>query len=443
MSRTRLVVAALVLIGLGLLVWQRTHRAVSAAPEVMELGPETWESARQLLPDGILDRYRQGDYRNPVLDLGAADVRPIEMPPDFRAASAANRGRYALDAAGSIVDTRSGERPERIEGLPFPDVDAADPAAATKIVWNYFYAQWYRGNSHFLSHLVMMSRAGVERSLVSDVRMRLLDGAPETRGLPNPHGLTQQMLAHVVEPADLAGTVSLTWRYRDASPDSVWTYVPGLRRARMVSPLNRSDGFLGSDISLDDGAFFDAKPETFEFRLLARRDGLVLVDPFSLAGDADLVAVPGGGWRTVWKDVPAIGADDPTWTGAPWAPVGAALARRPLWILEGRPRDPNYLYGRLELYLDAEIYHGAWVLKFDRANVLIGTYQVLQGVFFEPAAGVWIPSGGVTAQIAENRLYDRATVVRFPPRNPNNPADYRVPLDANDFSPDVLVRFGR
>ncbi|HWP67041.1 MAG TPA: outer membrane lipoprotein-sorting protein [Candidatus Limnocylindria bacterium] len=443
MTRWRLVVPVLVAILLALLVWQRAHRPVAAFSDGIEIGPDTWEQVRELLPVGILERYRDGDYRNPLVDLDAPGVLPLEMPPDFRAASEANRGRFTLDDAGSIVEVGTGERPGFVEGAPFPDIDAADPAAGTKIIWNYFYAQWYRGNSRFLTKLVMLDRGGIERELVSDVRMRVLDGAPEARGLPNPHGLRLQSLALVVAPADLAGTVSLAWRYRDASPDSVWTYVPGLRRSRAVSPLNRSDGFLGSDISLDDGPFFDAKPETFTFRVLDRRDGLVLVDPFSLRGEAELIAVAGGGWRSVWKNVPQIGADDPAWSGVPWAPASAALARRSLWVIDARPRDPNYLYGRLELYLDAETWAGAWVLKFDRAGALIGTYQVAQGTFYEPVAGVWIPAGGIAAQIAENRLYDRATVARFLPRSPNNPADYRVPLAADDFSPDVLVRLGR
>jgi hypothetical protein len=41
--------------------------------------------------------------------------------------------------------------------------------------------------------------------------------------------------------------------------DSSWSYVPALRRVRAVSPANRSDGFLGSDVSQDDGRFFDGK----------------------------------------------------------------------------------------------------------------------------------------------------------------------------------------
>ena len=53
----------------------------------------------------------------------------------------------------------------------------------------------------------------------------------------------------------------------------------GEGRVRAVSPANRSDGFLGSDMSQDDGPFFDGKPEDFEWKLVGKRDGLRIVDP--------------------------------------------------------------------------------------------------------------------------------------------------------------------
>jgi len=275
--------------------------------------------------------------------------------------------------------------------------------------------------------------------------MRYYDGAPEARERPNPNNLLLQVLACLQRPADLQGTASLTWRYRDPDKhDSLWTYVPGLRRARQVSPLNRSDGFMGSDLSIDDGPFFDGKPEDFEFRLIGRQQQLVLADPFSVRGEAEIVALPGGGWRTVWKDVPPIGADDPRWKGVPWAPVSAVLVERPVWIVEAKPRDPNYLYGKIVLRLDAETYHGAWVTKFDRGGVLFASYQVARGAYYPVDGGrSYISAGGIALRIAENLLYDRATVVLFPPRNPRNPADYRVPLPAEQFNVDALARLGK
>jgi hypothetical protein len=410
-----------------------------------ELGPANWQQAQGLLPEEILDHYRLGEYRNTIVDVSGPRFMSLALPAEFQDASRQNEGRYALSAAGAIVEARSGVPPRFILGYPFPTIDPADPEAGTKIVWNYFYNNWYSGDCHFLSELVMLNRHGVERSLRTDVKIRVYDGTPAARDRANPQNLFTQTLATVTHPADLAGVVSLTYRYRDAGKhDSMWTYVPGLRRTRQVSTLNRSDGFLGSDISLDEGAFFDGKPEDFTFRVLASSEQLVLVDPFSVRGEADLVPVPGGGWRIVWKDVPRIGADAPGWTGLPWAPISAVLVRRPIWIVEAVPKDPNYLFGRIVLRVDAETFHGAWTSKYDRAGTLLISYQASRGAYYRRGDdGSYVPAGGIAVRTAENFLYSRATVVIFPPRNPNNPADYRVPLEAGEFSSAALMRLGK
>jgi hypothetical protein len=409
-----------------------------------ELGPGNAEAARGLLPDEILEHYRRGEYRNRILELGRPGQLGLENPPDFQAASDDNRGQYALAPDGSIVDMGTERQPPFILGLPFPDVDESDPEAAAKIVWNYFYATYYRGDYHFLTELVMLGRRGIERRIATDVLTRVYDGVPEAHGRANPQNLLVQQIATVLSPADLAGTVTLIWRYRGpARPDSVWTFVPGLRRVRQVNPLNRSDGFLGSDMSLDDGPFFDAKPEQFTYRLLGRQEQLVLVDPYSVRGEAELIAVSGGGWRTVWKDTARIGAEDPRWDGLPWAPVSAALARRRVWVVEAVPKDPHYLYGRLVLRIDTETYRGSWVTKYDWAGVPVASYQVSTGAYYSPDAHTWVSSGGIALQTAENLAARRATVVLFPPRSPDNPADWRVTTSAERFSPDVLARLGR
>jgi Protein of unknown function (DUF1329) len=409
------------------------------------LDASTWQQAEGLLPEEILLHYQHGEYVNQVADPSQPGYLDLRYPADFRAASEANRGRYALSAEGSIVEASSGEQPAYIFGLPFPDIDPADPQAATRIVWNYFYSFWYNGNSHYLNELVMLNRGGVERRIATDVWTLLFDGAPEAAGKPNPNNLLLQRFARVTSPADLEGTTSLTWRFRDADKhDALWTFVPGLRRARQVSALNRSDGFLGSDLSLDDGDFFDGKPEDFTFRLLERRDQYVFMDPYSIRGDAELLPVPGGGWRILWKNVPRIGADDPDWRGVPWAPVSVVLVRRPTWIIEAIPRDPNYLFGRLVLRIDAETYRGSFASKYDRADQLLTSYQISNGAYYAVDDGAaFVSAGGTTVRTAENFLYDRATVVLFPVRNRKNPADTRIPARPELFTVDALSRMGK
>jgi hypothetical protein len=433
------------LIAVALCVTGGAAAALATLGEGDILRAANWQAAEGLLPEEILAHYQRGEYENRIADLAAPGYRSPALPPDFQAASRANRGRFALNAATSIVEVTSGRQPRFIMGTPFPDVDPGDAQAATKIVWNYFYSSWYNGDCRFVNELVLLDRQGIERAVRTEAKIRMYDGAPEARDRDNPNNLLLQNLAQVVYPADLQGIVSLTWRYRDGDRhDSLWTYVPGLRRARQVSALNRSDGFMGSDISLDDGDFFDGKPEDFTFRLLGRQEQLVLMDPFSLRGESEIVPAPGGGWRLVWKDVPRIGADRPGWPGVPWAPVSAVLVRRPVWVVEAVPKDPNYLYGRIVLRFDAETYLGAWASKYDRAGSLLLSYQVSRGAFYNPGGGTqWVPGGGVVVRTAENLLYDRASVVLFPPRNPNNPADFRVGHPAELFGADALMRLGK
>ena len=349
-----------------------------------------------------------------------------------------------MNERGTIVERDTGRQPSYIFGLPFPDIDPADPAAGVKIVWNFNYVTWYGGDDHFVSELVMLGERGIERRVQTEVYTRVYDGAPEAESRANPDNVVLQRLARVLWPADMAGTASLSWRFRDPGRhDLLWSFVPGMRRVRQVSALNRSDGYIGSDISMDDGPFFEGKPEDFSFRLLERRDMLILMDPFSLRGDVELLPSRGG-WRIIWKDTPRIGADLPGWQGLPWAPVSAVLVRRPVWIVEATPRDPNYLYGRILLRFDAETYRGTWATKFDRADQLLASYQASSGAFHSPDDGAtWIAAGGVTARIGENFLLRRATVVLFPPRNENTPSDFHVDNPSALFTSAALMRTGR
>ena len=250
-------------------------------------------------------------------------------------------------------------------------------------------------------------------------------------------------------PADLQGTASLSWRYRDPDKrDSVWAFVPALRRVRAVSPANRSDGYLGSDISGDDGFFFDGKPEDFEWKLVGKRDGLRIVDPDAVAGPLPIKPAPGGGWITLTDlNPPTVGYRTPGWTGVAWAPIdlGARQARRSGWS-KATPRDKYYLYGRLELWIDAETWDGAWNRKFTWAG-RARAYHAGDGRR-ESRVGSgdnaeWMAAGTMVCACAENTKANRATLGGHAARA-DSPGFYRrVPLDAKFFDSMALTRFGK
>src|SRR2546426_8460587 len=157
----------------------------------------------------------------------------------------------------------------------------------------------------------------------------------EERIKNNPQNFLYQQLVVVNGPNDLQGTGSLSWRYRDPQKrDSSWASVPALGRVRAVSPANRSDGFLGSDMSQDDGPFFDGKPEDFDWKFKGEVDQFRLADPMNLDGQSSDVWIATGGWRANWPDTKFLGYMDPKWKGLSWAPITAG-AREPEVLLGG------------------------------------------------------------------------------------------------------------
>ena len=234
---------------------------------------KSWQKAEGLLPPEILKHYKDGEYINKFVDWPAAK---FNTPPDFKAGSDANVGKFTTSPEGTIIDKATGKQPPYVIGFPFATIDEKDPAAAVKILWNNYYRTWYFGNIVAESQINWVNPKGLERRADLKASFVYYDGIPQDE-MPgaNPDNFLFRNLALVTGPADLNGTAALTWRYRDPGKrDSTWSYVPALRRVRAVSPSNRSDGFLGSDTSQDDAQFFDAKAEDFEWKLAGQTDQL-------------------------------------------------------------------------------------------------------------------------------------------------------------------------
>jgi len=398
-------------------------------------------AVKDLLPPPILKHYENGEYRNKLVSypLGGAKW---EAP--FLAATEQNAGQLDVDANGSVVYKSTNKQPDYLYGIPFPTIDANDPNAAVKIVWNQFLAYWSGGSSFNVTRVTMLQPKAIDRDIHADGYFNFWDGQAEKYRKPNPNNLQSQFLGVTTYPTDLQGTSSMSWRYRDADQrDSVWAFVPALRRVRAVSPANRSDGYLGSDISGDDGFFFDGKPEDFTWKMVGKRDALRIVDPNSVAGKVPVNPAPGGGWEALTFDnPPMVGFEDPSWTGVSWAPIAAGLAKRPVWVIEGTPKDRYYLYGKIELWIDAETWDGAWNIKYNWQGEVVHSYQTMARVNQPAGDGEYIFASTQVWACAENFKMNRATLGGMR-ANPKAPFVRRGPMDPNLFDPQALSRYGK
>jgi hypothetical protein len=409
------------------------------------LDQSNWQKAEGLLPPEILQHYKDGGYANPVVDW-PADF--FNWPTDFKAGSEANAGKFDIGEQGQVIDKATGKQPPYLIGFPFPDIDPQDPKAGIKVIWNFFYRTWYFGNSRNESQLNWVAPRKLERRTDVDVSFKYYDGVPDYEREENPQNFSVQFLTIVVSPADLNGTANLSWRYRDPSKrDSSWAYVPALRRVRAVSPANRSDGFLGSDMSQDDGPFFDGKPEDFTWTLKGEKDQLRLVDPNSLKGTSKQMWLDGGGWRADWPDIPFLGYMDPNWKGLAWSPHTGALAKRRHWVIEVVPEDRYYLFGKMEMYVDKVTFQGSWSRKFSWKGELLNTTQVMAFIpnkVTRPDNGrvEFVQGSTMAFQCVESIKGNQATVAGIK-STPKSGFDSHISFEPGFFDMNSLSRFGK
>jgi hypothetical protein len=433
--------------------------AITEVPDGTMLSKDNWQIAQGYLPDEILELYKRGDYANPIRKIDGS--KGMVFDPRLKELSQQNAGKFDVDEKGTVVDKSTGKRPQVIIGWPFPDIQASDPKAGIKAMWNYLYTLSWAGSFHTVSPLNWVERgSGVTRRIEIDVHFKYYDGQPpefQEKVGDNPLNILNRTMGVVKAPADVQGIVSLNWRFREGDKtDQAWTYVPALRRVRPINPANRADGFLGSDLSQDDGSYFDAKPEEFDFKLIG--DGWVLgtydnkgIDTPSwpkklddLSPASPLIDHSDIGWRISYPQVPLIAAQDPDGAGkglVAWAPLQEALVARPVWIVEAVPKNPYYIYGKQVMYFDKENFRGYWKSKYDWKGGVLMNYQVPESLIWkiDGAPGYMRLSYAGGVAIVNNFKADRATVSGLPVADTDNWID----IPDTIYETERIVRYGK
>ena len=409
------------------------------------LDQSNWQLAKDLVPPEILRHYERGEYRTKI---APSPTERHHWDADFEAASEENAKYLDLDERGTIIDKRTGKLPDYLYGIPFPHIEPNDPKAGTKVAWNNQIYWRNTGNSSYNSFIGVLNPTGLDRETLQDVVFLFYDGqGPRLKPKENPLNLSMQYISVASSPADLNGTAALSWRYRDGEKrDSLWAYVPALRRVRAISPANRSDGTYGSDISQDDGGFFDGKIEDFAWKLVGQRDALAIADPATLAADMPAPTPwKDGGWLMVPPELPTIGYRTPGWTGLAWAPTDPVFVKRKVWVIESVPHDKYYLYGKLELWIDQESWSGVYNRKHAWDGDLVQNYTVTLGrnhLAGPPGAQEWLWYGPVAYFCVEALKANRASCAG-PRSRAGAPSVRRIPLDPKMFDASALTRIGK
>jgi len=366
-----------------------------------------WQKAEGLLPDSVLDWVKKGEF---VLNIGEIQWDPNDYWTEACIRSMeTNKGKYVLDADGLIADATTGETPKFVEGTPFPDVDLEDPRSAFKIMHNRTFYGYTIGNILYPLTGIWVARAGYEREVQVEFLQYPMVGFPGARKEKNPKGVEQYGIVRVVSPYDIAGTNIMSWRYLDNRQDMTFGFIPAIRRVRRMSPANRSDAFIGTDICIDDATGFAGKISSVEWKPTKKKMALV---PFLDEKPQSLVQNERGEWMSTRGIKPVIyGYEKKDWQGAPWAPTNLVWAKREVLILEMKPKDPYYNYGTQYLWLDAEVpYIVFYKVIQDRAGDYWKTIVLTSSGFDGPDKEMRFMQGPM--YVAVDDRYDHATILR-------------------------------
>jgi Protein of unknown function (DUF1329) len=225
----------------------------------------------------------------------------LDWPPPYKAATEQYSPQVSLAPDGDLNNY--------VAGLPFPLVDANDPNAATKIMWNFTFRPLYTDDLDQRGVEVVSHRAGsaneVEHFTFGHLGFYNSVGRTEVAPMPmDPDVLKTGIASHtgvypILEPAELAGAGIIRQRYAiPGFEDAVWEYSPSTRRLRRLPTTELSDAFgVPADGSSGptgggaggattyastwdpDSAFgFSARVQDYTYRFLGERSMLASVE---------------------------------------------------------------------------------------------------------------------------------------------------------------------
>ncbi len=396
------------------------------------LSQENWQQAKGLLPDAILHRFQDGSYQAKVIALSDT----LGWGSKFKAASETNAGKFSIDAADSLTDKATNTYPAFLYGYPFPQIDPKDPQAAAKVIYNFSYTLMQTDDADRLSNLYWVTPSALERRAEFQGRL-LFYGSRFSGPITNPDATLRKGIVAGFAPPEIFGVVTLEWVYLDPKKwNSLWAYVPELRRVRPVPAANGSDSLFGSDLAHDDPYLFSGKVQYFTWKLVGVQEALV---PYTLPSPKLLRRADKGYRLENYQDLLVMGWEKEGWKGKAWWPTNYSLAKRPVWVVEATAKDPQYAYGRQVLWIDKELYVAYYKEAYERSGQLWRMLLNSVSLARTPEGDLSLAQPDFTLSVDEQQ--NHATVEL--PLKQEQPLAFGVGLSEDLFTQAELIKRGK
>jgi hypothetical protein len=336
-----------ILVAVGAVVWLACSTAHAEVKPGDVVTKDNVGSVRDLVSPGVDWCVRHG------MTMKINAPREVRLPKRYVEATEKYASQVKLDGSGLRVENH-------VAGMPFPNIDVNDPQAAIKIMWNYEYRPFFIDDfregdfGSYTGPLTYDKPMARERDLwIGDIRRlyynsRLyVEPKPE---LPNPEGIRYKETLHpILSPFDLKGIGLLDFRYIDAArQDDTWLYIPQLRRVRRLSSAQRSDALFGQDADADSFFGYSGHIAWMDWKLLGVKEMLGALH----TENWPLKRCPGGA-DFIFCD---------------------AWEKRPVYIIEGVSKLPQYAFSKRVLFIDRQAWVTLYADMYDHAGQLWKTW---------------------------------------------------------------------
>jgi hypothetical protein len=312
----------------------------AGSPETVSAQPKPGETITRSNVEAIEDHVSPG-VRWAVengMDINVVEYQKIEVPEIYAKATEKYAAQVKLAESGALENW--------VAGRPFPNVDSNDPEAAIKLMYNFENTHYFTDDLNV--HLPDADTGGfyvdgkgnrkytVERHFIVDWSRRLrfegrLHHEPMP-AIPDEDIFGKQGFYPLIEPFDLKGVGSISFRYKDPTrQDDTWLYVPTIRRVRRMSSAQRSDALFGQDIDMDSFGGYAGQIPWFDWKLIGEKPMFGSLHGKNLPPK---VCERDGG-MTYCED---------------WE------LRPEVYVIEGKPKMPNYAYSKRVIFLDKETF---------------------------------------------------------------------------------------
>jgi len=272
-------------------------RAVPAGAQVKPgdvITPDNASKVEGLVSPGNLILVRQG------MKMKIVPTGHLDWPPPYKAATEQYSPQVSLSPDGELKNYAA--------GLPFPLVDANDPQAATKIMWNFAFRPLYTDDLDARGVEIVSHAAGsadpIEHFSIGHMGFYKYVGRTEVAPVPVDKDILNTGIAFragaypILDPPEMRGAGIIMQGYAiPGFEDAVWEYSSGSRKLRRLPAAELSDAFgvskTGTGVQSGgnggattyastwdpDSAFgFSAKIQDYTYRLLGERPMLASVE---------------------------------------------------------------------------------------------------------------------------------------------------------------------